>query len=119
MPKTDSSAIPADFLKTQVELLQAGKSAELASRYTEDAMIVRSDMVGRGREEIKGLFDAYLAQNPVIKSVDLVLEEDNVIVYEAKETLNGKLITATGVLVFVDGQVWRQGIVFVDPFNPA
>lgn len=119
MPKTDTNTVPEGFLDLQVELLQAGKSAELAERYTEDAMIVRTDMVGRGRAEIKHLFDVYLAQKPEIQSVDVVLIEDNVVVYEAKEKLNGKLITATGVLVFVDGLVWRQGIVFVDPFEAA
>jgi len=75
--------------------------------------VVRFDRVARGRAEIKEFFDFYLTQNPTIARVIGSQITDNVIVYEADETLAGKPVTAVGTLVFVDGLVWRQTAVFV------
>jgi hypothetical protein len=110
---TDHVAVAQDFLAAQVQLLEAGDTAGLARRYAEDAVFVRFDTTATGRDEIKKLFDGYLAENPTIKQVDNVQISDNVLVYQAGEYLNGKLVTAVGTLVFVDGLVWRQSAVFV------
>ncbi|OLE23854.1 MAG: hypothetical protein AUG44_20955 [Actinobacteria bacterium 13_1_20CM_3_71_11] len=102
-----------DFLTAQVQLLEAGDTAGLAQRYAEDALFVKFDGTASGRDEIKQLFDDYLAENPTIKAIDNVQISGDVLVYQAQEYLDGKLVTAVGTLVFVDGLVWRQSAVFV------
>lgn len=114
---TTTSAIPENFLNDQIQLLEAGETAALAERYAEDAVLVRFDRTCRGRAEIKQLFDDYVNDAPEIVGLDGVEMHENVIVYQAKEKLNGKLVTAVGTLVFSDGLVWRQTGVFVDPFG--
>jgi ketosteroid isomerase-like protein len=116
MARTDQSVIPENFLNSQVELLEAGNTAAVAKRYTEDAVFVRFGSTCRGRAEIKQLFDDYLTENPDIQGLDGVEVTDNVILYQAKERLNGKLVTAVGTLVFTGSLVSRQTAVFVDPF---
>jgi ketosteroid isomerase-like protein len=110
---TDQTAVLQDFLESQVRLLSAGDTAGLAERYAEDAVFVRFDRVAAGRDEIKRLFDDYLADEPTITKVDDVRIADNVLIYQAEEQLDGKPVAAVGTLVFVDGLVWRQSAVFV------
>jgi ketosteroid isomerase-like protein len=112
-----TSAVPENFLTEQVQLLEAGNTAALAEKYAEDAVFVRFDRTARGRSEIKELFDDYLKAGPVIAGLDGASIQDNVVFYQAKETLNGGLVTAVGTLVFTDGQVWRQTVAFVQPFG--
>jgi len=107
------TAVAQEFLTTQVELLESGRTAELAERYAEDAVVVRFDRVAHGRAEVKEFFDYYLTQNPTITRIIGSQIVDNVIVYEAEETLDGRAVTAVGTLVFVNGLVWRQTAVFV------
>jgi ketosteroid isomerase-like protein len=109
-----STAVPADFLDKQTQLLAAGDTAGLARRYAEDAVFIRFDLIARGRNEIKKMFDDYLAQNPKILALDDAKIVDNVILYQAGETLSGRTVTAVGTLVFRDGLVWRQTAAFLD-----
>ena len=113
MTTTDHVGVAQDFLTAQVQLLEAGDTAGLAQRYAEDALFVKFDGTASGRDEIKQLFDDYLAENPTIKAIDNVQISGDVLVYQAQEYLDGKLVTAVGTLVFVDGLVWRQSAVFV------
>jgi len=113
MVVSTDAAVAQEFLTKQVELLESGNTAELAQRYAEDALLVRFDRVARGRSEVKEFFDFYLTQNPTIDRIVGSQITDNVIVYEAKESLAGEPVTAVGTLVFVDGLVWRQTAVFV------
>jgi hypothetical protein len=110
----DHDAVAQDFLTRQVELLEAGDTAALADRYTEDAIFVRFNSVCRGRAEIKQLFDDYLTENPEVKKIDGVQIFDNLLLYQAQENLNGRPVTAVGTLVFLDTLVWRQTAVFID-----
>lgn len=112
-----TSAIPDNFLNEQIQLLEAGETETLSQRYAEDAILVRFDRTCRGRAEIKQLFDDYVKDSPVIVGLDGVEIHENVILYQAKETLNGKLVTAVGTLVFANGLVWRQTGAFVEPFG--
>lgn len=111
------SAVPEDFLNTQVALLQAGDTEAISQRYAEDAVFARLDTVAHGRSEIKDFFDGYLAQDPEILGVDGVQVTEDTILYQARESLSGQPVTQVGTLVFRDGLVWRQtaGIVGVDP----
>ena len=102
-----------EFLDQQVKLLEAGDTAGLAQRYAEDATFARFDRVARGRDEIKQLFDDYIAQNPQITGMDGLQMTDDVILYQAAEELAGALTTAVGTIVFRDGLVWRQSVAFV------
>jgi len=111
----DHNAVAQDFLTSQVALLEAGDTAGLALRYTEDAVFVRFNNISRGRAEIKQLFDDYLTENPVVGKIDGVQIIDNILLYQAEEILDGRPVTAVGTLVFVDDLVWRQTAVFVDP----
>lgn len=110
MPETST---PQQFLEQQVSLLGAGDTAGLAQRYAPDATFVRFDRIAVGREEIKQLFDDYLRQQPDISAMDALQVTDDVIFYQAAETLDGALKTAVGTLVFRDGLVWRQSVAFV------
>ncbi|GAB1693179.1 nuclear transport factor 2 family protein [Krasilnikovia sp. M28-CT-15] len=103
-----------EFLATQVQLLEAGDTAGLAQRYAEDAEFVRLDKVVRGRTEIKELFDAYLEQQPNIEQVEAAQITDDTVLYQARERLGGREVWAVGTLIFVDGQVWRQSVAFID-----
>jgi hypothetical protein len=114
---TTTSAIPENFLDNQVHLLEAGETAALAEGYAQDAVLVRFDRTCKGRAEIRQLFDDYLKDRPAIVGLDGASMYENVILYQAKETLNGELVTAVGTLVFTDGLVWRQTVAFVLPFS--
>ena len=119
MTTTDRADAPQadavqEFLAKQVELLTAGDTAGLARRYAEDARLVRFDRVASGRDEIRRLFDDYLREHPVIENTDALQITDNVILYQVGERKDGRLVTAVGTLVFVDGLVWRQTVAFVD-----
>lgn len=105
---------PQEFLEQQVTLLSAGDTEGLSRRYAEDGTFIRLDRVARGREEIRKLFDDYLAEVPVISGMDGVQITDDTILYQAAEQLDGQLKTAVGTLVFRSGQVWRQTVAFVD-----
>jgi len=105
--------VTEEFLEQQVSLLGAGDTAGLAERYAPDAMFVRFDRIAVGREQIKKLFDDYLKQQPNISAIDALQTTDDVIFYQAAETLDGSLATAVGTLVFRDGLVWRQTVSFV------
>ena len=108
------TSTPQEFLEQQVSLLGAGDTAGLAQRYAPDATFVRFDRIAVGRDEIKQLFDDYLRQQPDISAMDALQVTDDVIFYQAAETLDGALKTAVGTLVFRDGLVWRQTVAFVD-----
>lgn len=110
---TTAKSVPEEFLEQQVSLLGAGDTAGLAQRYAPDAVFVRFDRIATGREEIKQLFDDYLGQKPDISAMDALQTTEDVIFYQAAETLDGKLTTAVGTLVFRGGQVWRQTVSFV------
>lgn len=114
---TTTSAIPENFLGNQVQLLEAGDTATLAQGYAEDAVLVRFDRTCRGRAEIRQLFDDYLTDHPTIVGLDGAQLSENVILYQAREMLAGKLVTAVGTLVFTDGLVSRQTVAFVAPFR--
>jgi ketosteroid isomerase-like protein len=105
--------VTEEFLEQQVSLLGAGDTTGLAQRYAPDAVFIRFDRVATGREQIKKLFDDYLAQKPDISSMDALQVTDDMIFYQAAETLDGALKTAVGTLVFRDGLVWRQTVAFV------
>ncbi|MBV9729279.1 MAG: nuclear transport factor 2 family protein [Pseudonocardiales bacterium] len=105
--------VTEEFLEQQVSLLGAGDTAGLAERYAPDAMYVRFDRIAVGREQIKKLFDDYLKQQPNISAMDALQTTDDVIFYQAAETLDGSLATAVGTLVFRDGLVWRQTVSYV------
>lgn len=110
---TNATGTPQDFLDQQVKLLSAGDTAGLAARYAEDAVFVRFDRVARGRDQVKDLFDSYVAENPSITAMDALQITEDVVLYQAAEELDGKLTTAVGTLVFRGGLVWRQTVAFV------
>lgn len=110
---TENSA-PQEFLEQQVKLLQAGDAAGLAQRYAEDAVFVRFDRIAQGRDEIRKLFEDYLAEQPQITGMDGLQVTDDLILYQAAEQLGGRLTTAVGTIVFSDNLVWRQTAAFVD-----
>jgi hypothetical protein len=110
---TNATGTPQSFLDQQVKLLTAGDTAGLAARYAPDAVFVRFDRVARGREEVKDLFDSYVAENPNITAMDALQITEDMVLYQAAEELDGKLTTAVGTLVFRDGLVWRQTVAFV------
>lgn len=105
--------VTEEFIEQQVSLLGTGDTAGLAERYALDAMFIRFDRIAVGREQIKKLFDDYLKQKPEISVMDALQITDDVIFYQAAETLDGSLTTAVGTLVFRDGLVWRQTVSFV------
>jgi ketosteroid isomerase-like protein len=109
-----TQSVPQQFIDQQVKLLEAGDTAGLAQRYAEDATFARFDRVAVGREEIRKLFDHYLAQHPNITGMDAIQMTDDLILYQAAEELDGRLTTAVGTLAFKDGLVWRQTVAFVD-----
>jgi len=106
--------IAEDFLVTQVQLLQAGDTTTLANRYAEDAVFIRFDFEARGRGEIKKMFDAYLTEDPDVGEVANVKITEDLLMYQASERLNGKLVWAVGTLYFEDGLVKRQTAAFID-----
>lgn len=108
MPVIETTPVPEGFLEKQVELLRAGDAEGLAQRYHEDAIILRLDRVAKGREEIKKFFEDYIAQRPEIVLLDGAQITENLILYQAAERLDGKIITAVGTLVLVNGLIWRQ-----------
>jgi ketosteroid isomerase-like protein len=110
---TTVKSVTEEFLAQQVSLLGAGDTGSLAERYAPDAVFVRFDRIAVGREQIKRLFDDYLRQQPDISSMDGLQVTDDVVLYQAAETLDGALKTAVGTLVFRDGLVWRQTVSFV------
>jgi ketosteroid isomerase-like protein len=111
---TDMKSVPQEFLDRQVELLTAGDTAGLAQRYAEDATFARFDRVAHGREQIRQLFDDYIAEQPEITTMDAIQITDDLILYQAAERLSGRLTTAVGTLAFRDGLVWRQTVAFVE-----
>lgn len=108
------ASVPQEFIEQQVKLLEAGDTAGLAQRYTEDATFARFDRVAVGREQIQQLFDYYLSQKPNITGMDAMQMTDDLILYQAAEEIEGRLTTAVGTLAFKDGLVWRQTVAFVD-----
>jgi ketosteroid isomerase-like protein len=110
----DGKTTPQEFLESQVKLLQAGDTAGLAERYAEDAIFVRFDRIAHGRDEIRKLFDDYLAGQPQIIGMDALQVTDDIILYQAAERLGGRLATAVGTLVFNNRLVWRQTVAFVE-----
>jgi hypothetical protein len=115
---TKAKSAPEEFLEQQVALLEAGDTEGLSRRYAVDATFARFDRIAHGREEVKQLFDDYVAENPQITTMDGLQLTDDLIFYQAAEELNGRLTTAVGTLVFRDGLVWRQTVAFV-PERPA
>lgn len=111
---TNTKSVPQEFLDRQVELLAAGDTAGLAQRYAPDATFARFDRVARGRDQIRQLFDDYIAEGPEITAMDALQVTDDLILYQAAERLSGNLKTAVGTLAFRDGLVWRQTVAFVD-----
>ncbi|HEX3647963.1 MAG TPA: nuclear transport factor 2 family protein [Pseudonocardiaceae bacterium] len=111
---TDTKSVPQEFLDRQVELLSAGDTAGLARRYAPDATFARFDRVAHGRDEIRRLFDDYIAEGPEITAMDALQVTDDLILYQAAERLSGRLTTAVGTLAFRDGLVWRQTVAFVE-----
>ncbi|HEY0808022.1 MAG TPA: nuclear transport factor 2 family protein [Pseudonocardiaceae bacterium] len=111
---TDMKSVPQEFLDRQVELLTAGDTAGLAQRYAEDATFARFDRVAHGREQIRQLFDDYIAEQPEITTMDAIQITDDLILYQAAERLSGRLTTAVGTLAFKNGLVWRQTVAFVE-----
>jgi ketosteroid isomerase-like protein len=109
-----TTTIAEDFLVTQVKLLQSGDTATLASRYAEDALFTRFDFVARGRDEIKQMFDNYLTKKPEVGEVVHMKMTDDLVMYQASEHLNGKLVWAVGTLYFENGLVKRQTAVFIE-----
>jgi hypothetical protein len=110
---TSTTSVTQEFLEQQVSLLGSGDTAGLAQRYHPQATFVRFDRVAVGRDQIKQLFDDYLQQQPQISGMDALQTTDDVILYQAAETLDGSVKTAVGTLVFRDGLVWRQTVSFV------
>jgi len=108
------ASAPQEFIEQQVKLLEAGDTAGLAQRYAEDATFARFDRVAVGRDQIRELFDYYLAQKPNITGMDAIQMTDDLILYQAAEELDGHLTTAVGTLAFRDGLVWRQTVAFVE-----
>lgn len=111
---TQAQTVPQEFLDQQVKLLEAGDTAGLAQRYAEDAVFARFDRVATGRDEIRKLFDDYLAEHPKISAMDGLQMTNDLILYQAAEELDGSLKTAVGTLVFRNDLVWRQSVAFVD-----
>src|SRR3954452_11522882 len=116
---TDSGTVSADdFLTTQVQLLEAGDTETLSMRYAKDAVFVRFDLVARGREAIKTMFDGYLKDRPEVGDVAAVKITEDTVMYQASERLNGRLVWAVGTIHFVDGLVARQTAAFIErPFE--
>lgn len=110
---SETRSATEEFLEQQVALLSAGDTAGLARRYAPDATFTRFDRVAVGREQIKELFDDYLRHKPEISSMDGLSVGEDVILYQAAETLDGTLHTAVGTIVFREGLVWRQTVAFV------
>ena len=79
-------------------------TAGLAQRYAEDALFVRFDGTATGRDEIKQLFDDYLAENPTIKQIDNVQISGDVLVYQAEEYLDGKLLQTAALAAMAPGR---------------
>ncbi|MFI7603457.1 hypothetical protein [Actinoplanes sp. NPDC049681] len=118
MTADNGTAVAQDFLSSQVALLEAGDTATLALRYAEDAVFVRFDFVAHGRDEIKTMFDGYLEEHPEVGDVAAVKITEDILMYQASERLNGKLVWAVGTIYFVDGLVARQTAAFIDrPFE--
>ncbi len=118
MTTDNGTAIAQDFLSTQVQLLEAGDTATLSLRYAEDAVFVRFDFVAHGRDEIKTMFDGYLKENPEVGDVAGVKITEDLLMYQASERLNGKLVWAVGTIYFENGLVKRQSAAFIDrPFE--
>ncbi|GAA2613931.1 Cif family virulence factor [Paractinoplanes durhamensis] len=109
-----TTTIAEDFLETQVKLLEAGDTAGLANRYTEDAVFIRFDFEAHGRAEIKKMFDGYLTQNPQLGEMAGLRTTDDLLVYQASERLNGTLYWAVGTMYFENGLVKRQTATFVE-----
>jgi hypothetical protein len=110
---TTVKRVTDEFLEQQVRLLGVRDTRSLAERYATDAVFVRFDRIAIGREQIKQLFDDYLQQQPEISGMDALQITDDMVLYQAAETLGGELKTAVGTLVFRDGLVWRQTVSFV------
>ncbi|MDY7090378.1 MAG: hypothetical protein SYR96_35465 [Actinomycetota bacterium] len=118
MTTDNGIAIAEDFLSTQVQLLEAGDTATLSLRYAPDAVFVRFDFVAYGREQIKTMFDGYLKENPEVGDVAGVKITEDILMYQASERLNGKLVWAVGTIYFENGLVKRQTAAFLErPFE--
>jgi len=118
MSTKNRTAIPKDFLTTQVQLLEAGDTATIALRYAPDAVFVRFDFVAHGREQIKAMFDGYIKENPEVGDVAALKITEDILMYQASERLGGKLYWAVGTIYFEDGLVTRQTAAFVErPFE--
>ncbi len=97
-----------EFFDRQMALIEAGDVDGLLARYHEDAVLLRTNVVVRGRAAIRELFTRYLDPPPRIVSVDGFNAADDSIVYHA--TLAGPQGERRdyGVLVLRDGKIWRQ-----------
>jgi hypothetical protein len=99
---------PRDVLDRQVELLQSGDVDGLIDQYDEEAIVLRFDMIARGRDEIRSLFADYVARGPRLKSLDSYAESSDMLSYQATMELSGSEVRTYGVFVLRRGKIWRQ-----------
>jgi hypothetical protein len=60
------------------------------------------------------MFDGYLTEDPEVGDLASIKITEDLLMYQAAERLNGKLVWAVGTLYFENGLVKRQTAAFVE-----
>jgi hypothetical protein len=98
---------PRDVFERQLRLIAAGDLEGLLGLYHEDAILLRSDHVVRGRAALREAFAAILAGTPSIEPLEVV-SADDVLSYQAVVRRGDDEVRQYGVIVTRGERIARQ-----------
>ncbi|GAB3162059.1 hypothetical protein GCM10027059_13840 [Myceligenerans halotolerans] len=97
-----------DFLRRHLSLIERADWETLATRYHEDAVLIRPDRTFTGRRAIQRMFAESYSDSPRLLDLYVHIEDADVVLYHAEQAIGPRQFTAVGTMVLRDGLVWRQ-----------
>src|SRR5687768_1183920 len=96
---------PRELFDRATAAINAGDVEGLLACYAPDAVQLGYDDVLRGREELRGQVEKWLADRPAVRTLAYAESEDT-IVFEATDGAT----RAYGTMVLRDGLIWRETV---------
>lgn len=97
-----------DLFDRQLEAIAARDLDALMAQYSDDATLIRFDLVAEGKEEIRKVFKAYLEREPRLEDLRSLQVTGDTILYNGLMTIGGNLLNTFGTFVVRNGLIWRQ-----------
>jgi len=99
-----------DIYDRQIECLKTGDLDGLMDQYTDDAQLIRFDMVVSGKEALRAFFAEYIAhiQPFELVSTDKYTDTENSMFFEATVSANGNPVRVYDVFILEEGKISRH-----------